>query len=401
MLLGALAYADAGNAPVPVRSQVFDIAYAVNSKAEPLSSVRLWYTLDHGTTWQFFGEDGDRQSPLTFRASVEGLHGFFLVLSNATGPSSTDPSSGTEPQRWAYVDYTPPLVQMQPPRITLALGRRVIQIRWTAIDANFGTRPVEITYRRLPARQWNSISIDPVANTGRYDWRPANDITGPVAVRMTVQDRGGNRVTSEQQIVEIPPWRAKPNPISPVAPSSATTNLPTRSPAPRGNMPSRAQRLFAEAIVYRDRGQYREGIASLREAVALKPTWTEAFAEMADMLYRIGDLDRSLSAYDLALRQDPQMRAALRGAAMVHRRRNDNISAAAMLRTILRYNPNDAEVWMNLGDLAIYQGDESQAREYYTRATQIDPYATLVIDDSRKRLALMAEASRTFGSIRP
>lgn len=95
------------------------------------------------------------------------------------------------------------------------------------------------------------------------------------------------------------------------------------------------------------------------------------------------------------------MRAALRGAAMVHRRRNDNISAAAMLRTILRYNPNDAEVWMNLGDLAIYQGDESQAREYYTRATQIDPYATLVIDDSRKRLALMAEASRTYGSIRP
>ncbi len=51
---------------------------------------------------------------------------------------------------------------------------------------------------------------------------------------------------------------------------------------------------------------------------------------------------------------------------------------------------------MNLGDIAIYQGDEILARECYTRATHIDPQATQVIADAQKRLDLMAEVSRGY-----
>ena len=91
------------------------------------------------------------------------------------------------------------------------------------------------------------------------------------------------------------------------------------------------------------------------------------------------------------------MRAALRGAAMVHRQNKNYGGAAAKLRTILRYNPNDAEVWMNLGDIAVFQGDDVLAQECYLRATRIDPDATQVMVDARKRLALMAEASRNTG----
>ena len=74
----------------------------------------------------------------------------------------------------------------------------------------------------------------------------------------------------------------------------------------------------------------------------------------------------------------------------------DHAAAANLLRTVLRHNPNDAEVWMNLGDVAIYQGDEVFARECYLRATQIDPGATHVITDARKRLSLMAKVSRSY-----
>ena len=51
---------------------------------------------------------------------------------------------------------------------------------------------------------------------------------------------------------------------------------------------------------------------------------------------------------------------------------------------------------MNLGDIAIYQGDEVLARECYVRASQIDPTATQVIADARRRLDLMAEVSRRY-----
>ena len=134
----------------------------------------------------------------------------------------------------------------------------------------------------------------------------------------------------------------------------------------------------------------------MREAIRLDPQLTDAFAEMAGMLYLLGDTDKALSAYELALAQQPTLRKALQGAARVYRHKHDYRSAAERLRTILRYNPNDAEVWMNLGDIAVYQGDEILARECYTRATQIDPDATEIIASARKRLALMQEVSRTY-----
>lgn len=388
-----------GDEPVQLRSRVFDIEYTVNENALPLDSVQLWYTLDRGATWQEFGFDEDRQSPITFRAAREGSYGFFLAVTNATGSSSAAPTQSTEPHLWAFVDYTSPVVQLHPLRQTTMLGQRALQIRWTAIDANLGARPVRIAYQRPPDKGWSPVISDPLANTGRYDWRVPESIQGPVAVRLTVTDEGGHRVNSERQVLEITQAQLQHVPVSTASAGSGTgagfvgdgTAL-TGSPRAK----ERAARLFAEAVGHRERGEYREGIARLREAVKLNPQWAQAFAEMGDMLCRIGDWDRALSAYELALRRQPMMRAALRGAAMVHRQKNDFPSAARRLRTILRYNPNDAEIWTNLGDIAIYQGDEVLARECYTRATRIDPTATQTIADARKRLALMAKVSRTY-----
>ena len=92
------------------------------------------------------------------------------------------------------------------------------------------------------------------------------------------------------------------------------------------------------------------------------------------------------------------MRSALRGVAMAYRKKGDHGAAAGALRSILRDSPNDAEVWMNLGDVAIFQGDEVLARECYTRASSIDPQATEIVANARKRLDLMASVSRTYQS---
>lgn len=388
-----------GDKPLVVRSAAFDLEFAVNPAALPLQSVRLWYTLDAGTTWHETKGDKGSQSPIPFRAPREGLYGFFLVAANATGPSSFPPVPGSAPHQTVLVDFTPPVVQLHSVRQTTVLGRRVARIRWTAVDAHFGARPIEIASRRLPDGAWVPVVPEPLANTGYFEWRMSDALTGAVGVRVTVVDRVGHRTTSDQQVIEV---------VQPSMPSAGTSTFSaaTRTNAVRDDswtaLPGsvratqRAQQLFAEAIAHRERGEDREGISRLREAVKLNPQWAEPFAEMGDMLYRVGDLDRALGAYQLASRRQPMMRAALRGAAMVHRQRDNHLEAADLLRTILRHNPNDAEVWMNLGDVAIYQGDEVFARECYLRATQIDPGATQVIADARKRLSLMAEVSRSY-----
>jgi len=382
-----------------VQSQVFDIEYSVNREALPLDSVVLWYTLDRGKTWHQYGPDEDRQSPFAFNAPQEGLYGFLFIMTNATGASSQPPTASVEAHCWAIVDFTLPVVQVHQPRQTTVLGRRVLQIRWTAIDTHLTDRPIEISYRRLPDVSWNAVAPDPLANTGRYDWQIADDFTGPVAIRVTVSDEGGNRVRGESSVIEIAEVTAS------LASSVTSSQEPTVMQALLGrdiitpvsaSDRKRAQRLYEEGIEHRDNGKYREGIARLRRAVALDPEMTEAFVGMAEMFERIGDLDRSRGSYEIALRQKPDMREALRGAARVDQQLFKHESAAQKLRTILRHDPNDAEVWMNLGDVAIFQGDPVFARECYTYAATRDAKAVDVIESAQKRLVLMAEASRVF-----
>ncbi len=391
-----------GQEQVAVHSRVFDIAYEVSDDALPLVSVELWYTLDRGSTWQNYGLDSDRQSPFSFHAPSEGLYGFFLVLTNVTGASSQPPTRSTSPHRWAFVDYTPPIVQLHPLRQSTVLGKRVLQIRWTAIDAHLPPRPMEINYRFYPDDTWQPVTPDPLANTGRFDWPIPDNLVGLVALRVTVGDRGGHRVHSEVQNVQVvettpTPERSAPSRLA-QADSRVGLVLDGGMDAVTGSKRSRklADRFFAEALKHRDRGEYRSGVARLREAVRLDPQMTDAFAQMGGMLYRLGDLERALTAYNIALQQQPNLRSALSGAARIYMQKEDYVMAADRLRTVLRYDPKDAQMWMYLGDVAVYQGDEMLASECYTRATRMDPEALEVIEEARKRLALMSQLSRTY-----
>jgi len=269
-------------------------------------------------------------------------------------------------------------------------------VRWTAVDANLSPRPIHIDFQRAGADAWRPVVPDAIANTGRFDWRLPDDLVGSVALRVSVTDQGGHRVDSEARRIETTPTTAVPPPSEP-APFSSTA--PSAPPAALpGSVRSRklAEQAYVEAVAFRRRGDLRRGVSRMRDVLRYDPQRTDVFAEMADMLYELNDLDRALNAYDLALRQDPTQRSALLGSARVLSRRRDYGPAAERLRTLLRYNPNDAAAWMGLGDVAVYQGDELLARECYTRATQIDPGANEVIRDARKRLAMMAEVSRSY-----
>lgn len=294
------------------------------------------------------------------------------------------------------VDYTAPVVQLHALRQTTLLAQRVLQIRWTAIDAHLVARPVEIAYRRPPAMEWLPVTIDPLANTGRYDWRLPEDLLGRLAVRITVSDQGTHRVESNEQTIElteISPAYGGSEPAS--RGESEVWEVPATGPG-SARAKARAAGLFADARAMRERGDYRAAIARLREAARLAPRRSETFAEMAGILYILGDFDSALDAYEIALQQRPSMRKALQGIARVYRQRQDYNSAARHLRTILRYNPHDAEVWMNLGDIAIYQGDEILARDCYRRAAETDPQQKEITEAARKRLALMQEVSRSY-----
>ncbi len=411
---------------VTVRTQQVEIDYAVNRVAFPIDDVQIWFTEDQGATWRLYGHDKDLRSPAVFNAPGEGLFGVFVIVTNATGPSSLPPTNATAPHRWIFVDATPPVVQMHAPRETMSLGSRVVLIRWTAIDAQLPQRPIELQYQPNASPDWYPVTPEPLPNTGQYDWQVPQGLT-TVALRVVVQDRGGHRAVSEPRTINLTPLAVRP-PVSARAGGVATrmTNGTHRSPrdlsmerrrndlspssiqvddslrttaltgSPRAK--ELATRLVREALRLREQGDLPRGVARLREAVRLDPNRLDAFAEMAGMLYRLGDFDRAMGAYEIVLRQEPHSRSALLGSAAVLSQRREYATAGQRLRTILRYRPNDAEVWMNLGDISVYRGDEPLARECYTRASHIDPSAERIVADSRARLQLMSEVSRTYKS---
>ncbi len=392
--------------PVASQSPDVEIDYAVNREAAPLSSVELWHTADSGNTWVQDGLDADKRSPVLFRAPGDGEYGIFLVITNATGPSSQPPTTGTAPQVRVLVDQTPPVVQLHALRLSSSFGQPVVQIRWTAIDTLFTARPIELFYRPANETEWRTMTTEPVANTGRFDWSVPDSSTGAINVRLVARDRGGHVVTSEVQPIDLVSARTT------VTPPAGNPNeridggstgsvhgqrsqpRPSVSGSPRAR--ARASELIDEAARRRDRGDARGAIARLRDAVRLDPSRTDAFAEMARLFYGLGEWDRALGAYKIVLQQQPAQREALLGAAMALTQRKDYSEAGSRLRTVLRYNPNDVEAWMDLGDVAIYSGDEVLARDCYTRAAQLDPAATDIIENARKRLALMDEVSRRY-----
>ncbi|MCH8147012.1 MAG: tetratricopeptide repeat protein [Planctomycetes bacterium] len=381
-----------------VQTRVFDIEYAVNNDALPLDTVRMWYTLDEGRSWHPYGYDEDRQSPLRFQAPSDGLFGFYFRVTNLAGISGAVPSSSTKPQARVFVDSVEPVVQLHKVRQTSMLGRRVVQLRWTAVDSHLTTRPIEFEYRNLPKGMWISATPNPLANTGRFDWRVPIDVIGALEIRLVVRDKGAHRVVSAPQSFTVsPPRPAVGGPSSPTEAfdHNRSTGTTTRKMVSFSTQ-DRALELYKKALAFGEMNDPRRGIAQMREAVKLNPLLTDGFAELGRMLYGLGDLERALTAYEIALDQQPTLRKALHGSAKVYRQKKDYGSAARRLRSILRYNPKDAETWMNLGDIGIFQGDELLARECYVRAAQIDDQASDVIEQAQKRLALMAEVSRSY-----
>lgn len=390
-LPAAAHHARAGDV-ISVPMRVFDVEYVVPADAHPLSSVQLWYTVDDGATWHQYGHDEDRQSPMTFHAPAEGAFGFYVVAANATGASAQTPGRGTAPQLQVFVDYTPPVVQLHDLRQTASLGQRVVQVRWTAIDAHLPPRPVELLYRQPPATTWQPAVAEPLANTGRFDWRIADDLSGAVEVRVVVRDRGGNRAESAEMGLDLLPIATVADDVG-SASEEEKGGAAKAAPAHEA-VRSRVEKLLIEGRALRERGDHRRAIARLREVVALDPQCTQAFDELGALLYRVGDLERSMAAYDIALRQDPALRSALVGSADVLREQRSYGAAAERLRAVLRAHPQDADTWIRLGDLGIFQGDELLARECYLRAAKIDPQSTALVEEAQRRLLLMAEANR-------
>ena len=149
----------------------------------------LWYTRD-GQSWQPVELKAQHRSPYVVEVSEEGLYGFTLVPHHP-GRVKQGPQAGEQPQMWAEVDLTKPVVKLLKVEGGVGSESRNLTIRWKASDKNLGSKPITLAYAERATGPWWPIASH-VENNGHYVWHLPAGAPAKFLVRVEATDVVGN-----------------------------------------------------------------------------------------------------------------------------------------------------------------------------------------------------------------
>jgi hypothetical protein len=180
---------DAGDAPTYTRDAVFRIPFQTDAGGR-LKQIQLHVSTDKGVTWKQEAAVVPTERFFDFRAPQDGLYWFTVRtvdLENRANPPSLD---GARPGLRVVVDTQAPSVRLR----TLPSRDGEVGVEWEIREENLLPGGVRLDYR-LAGGAWVPVASD-LAGNGQKSWRPSTN--GPVEVRLTAEDRAGNR--SEEKI---------------------------------------------------------------------------------------------------------------------------------------------------------------------------------------------------------
>ena len=203
-----------------------EIKYNASFGPAGLDQLMLFFTED-GKKWQIDPKQKSSQKPqdlpgnpgsipgesvLKFEAPKDGPFGFIAVVKNKVGQSSNEPGDGALAQLNVVVDTVKPEMKLIEARVVANNGAgALLDLRWTAKDANLSRTPIQIDYRDTKADKPASDAWHPIAdqldNTGGYRW-PIPQGLERLRVRIRAVDLAGNTGEDESRddiIVDLTP----------------------------------------------------------------------------------------------------------------------------------------------------------------------------------------------------
>ena len=380
-----------------VRSREVALHYRLNGASDD-ARVRLWYTRDRGATWREYDVSDQQGSPLRFIAPAEGLYGFYMAALDGDRSTGEAPEPSQTPQWLIFVDYTPPLVQWEGIETTVGFeSDRRVQLRWRAFDNQLNDRPITLWYQSSIDQQWVVIG-ERLPNTGRYDWRLPEGLSGQVSVRLAVRDAGGHLVERVYGPVPVDRFFASGLSAAPAAtqpatdrPSAAVVSAPQPSTRPAGPVVDpetarAARRMYEQGRWHLGRGQYAVAAERFREAFEQDPTALNALNDLAGVLYLQNRYDQAEQTYQSVLEHQAGHLDALRGAFLAAVARKRYPESRDYLLRLLDEKETDAQGWLDLGDVLFMMGEHSRARDSWNKAATVDPKADAIVLKAGQRL---------------
>jgi tetratricopeptide (TPR) repeat protein len=152
---------------------------------------------------------------------------------------------------------------------------------------------------------------------------------------------------------------------------------------------------------HRIRGEHAEALVKYREALELDPGLTCARNDLAGLLFLTGKHGSAAREFERVLKSDPRHLPALKSLALVQAAQRNYQSSAETLNRLLLIDENDADAWLYLGDVTMFMGDRTAAREYWTRAQTIPNVRADTRERSARRLAIYSGSDRRIASMEP
>ncbi len=171
----------------------FDVDYTATDNESGVKNVELYYTVDGGTEWFYYGPDSDLRSPINFSAPAAKEVGLYIVATDNTGNKNSPPARGAMPMAYVTLDMDAPQVSILPPFTTsgeVIAKDNVVDIRWNSSDANIKEGSTLIQLSRDGGATWTDLAFDKPSN-GSWQWVPT--IAGNnLLLKINVSDLMGN-----------------------------------------------------------------------------------------------------------------------------------------------------------------------------------------------------------------
>jgi len=122
-----------------------------------------------------------------------------------------------------------------------------------------------------------------------------------------------------------------------------------------------------------ERGRMDDAIAAYREALRLKPDYSEAYNNMGAALQALGRMEEAIAAYREAVRLQPGYAAAWNNLGSAVQLQGDLSEAIAAYHQALRLNPDYAMAHYNLGNALRAQRRPAEAIDAFRAALKLKP----------------------------
>jgi len=121
------------------------------------------------------------------------------------------------------------------------------------------------------------------------------------------------------------------------------------------------------------RQQLEQKLNAIEAQLAISPKVIDLQFERASVLITLGQIEQGKQAYIEILLQDPTHFATLNNLAILLEETNYRSAARALYNQAVTHHPNNPLGHVNFGNLLLYAGDYTEAREQYETAVTLDP----------------------------